>query len=270
MEVRKIGVVGMGVVGSATARSYLEYADKVWMYDLVQERSNCDFGHCMEQSDLVFVCLPTPPSDDGYDLTAINSFCAEIQGWNGVVVLKSTLLPGSTEQLSRKYNLTGLVHSPEFLTARCSYEDALNPSRHLIGVTERSEWAGRILATLYKKRWPGIAISMMKSEQTEISKLALNSFFAVKIAFFNELRSICDTLGFTDDDWENVRCAMIGDGRVTANHTNVPGHDGERGFGGACLPKDLNAFIALANKQGINPYIGFSAQRANEEWRSNK
>lgn len=260
----KIGVVGGGVVGSATARSYLEHVEEVRIYDVTKERSTSTLEKVME-CDLVFLCLPTPQKKDSLecDTTAIDNFFESIyddpvhEFWEDTnFVLRSTVPIGTTKRLSETYGVVDLVHSPEFLTARCSFTDAQTPSRNIVG----GLWDGDLwnhhdhpIVSLYEKRFPGVPVLKMSSDESEAVKLFLNSFFAVKVAYFNEIQSLAEEIGL---DWEDVREGMLSDGRIAHSHTQVPGPDGLCGFGGTCLPKDLaNLVCTLKTKLSAYPEL---------------
>ncbi len=262
----KIGVIGNGVVGSAVVRTWLEHCDEIRVWDDKKERRT----HSMVEAlacDISFVCLP-----EG----AVEEFCKDWDSMNfgpndENVVLKSTVPIGTTRRLREQYQLPNLIHSPEFLTARCAFTDAQCPTRNIIGVPGGAATLGYsapcydLLYDLYEKRFPGVQILNMTSDESEAVKLMVNSFFAVKVAFFNEIRSLCDKLGL---DWETVRAGILSDGRIAHSHTQVPGPDGKYGFGGACLPKDLKMLVELMEKDGSKfenyPFICNAAYERNK------
>lgn len=235
----RIGVIGGGVVGKATARCFMEHAEEVCVYDAVKERST----HSVERTlncDLVFVCLPTPTRSDGsLDVSSIEAFFASVRDEAINFVLRSTVPIGTTRMLTDVYKLTNLVHSPEFLTARCAATDAQLPARNVIGDVDATRCCA-VLRQLYFERFPGVPTYVMRSDESEAVKLIQNSFFAVKISFFNEVNFLCQRLGL---DWYRVLAAVLADGRIAHSHTRVPGPDGKHGFGGACLPKDLAGLV---------------------------
>lgn len=228
----RIGVVGGGVVGRATARVFLEHVDEVRVWDVVKERRTVADLDLVLGCNLVFVCLP----EDVLDQFFATPFPYRDVNW----VLKSTVPIGTTRRLAEKYDLPQIVHSPEFLTARCAMTDVQVPARNIIGVLEHKRKVldtdvGLILHGLYKRRFPGVDTLVMTCEESEAVKLFTNGFFATKVAYFNEIRALADKLGL---DWETVRAGMLSDGRIAHSHTQVPGPDGKRGFGGRCLVKD--------------------------------
>jgi UDPglucose 6-dehydrogenase len=250
----KIGIVGGGIVGQATARSFLEHVCEVRVYDELPERRTHSLAE-VKRCDLVFICLPTPARDDGgCDISALtNHIKLFLRGCTVPLVIRSTVPIGTTRLLALANDLP-LIHSPEFLTARCAQVDAQMPSRLVIGYTfqSRTDWesmdALSVVKSLYERRFPHCPIHVMSSDESEAVKLFQNAFFAVKVGFFNEVRNLADNLGL---DWDPILRAVLADGRICPSHTNVPGPDGKRGFGGACLPKDLTNLLSCFDKANV-------------------
>lgn len=237
----KIGVVGGGVVGNATARSYLEHVDEVRVFDVLPERRTHPLDSVL-QCDFVFVCLPTPafPDGGGLDTSSVTNFFGMIAPYSKEtnLVLKSTVPVGTTRALRDRLGLRNLVHSPEFLTARCALLDASLPSRNIVGYTgDSDDPCAPGLLDLYIRRFPNAVPMLMTSDESEAVKLFQNSFFAVKVAFWNEMYQIAEAFGL---GWGRVMDGILADGRIHPSHTAVPGPDGAFGFGGSCLPKDLS------------------------------
>ena len=255
----KIGIIGAGVVGKSIARTYLEFVDEIRVYDkYVRELRTHEHPRDFLDCDILFVCVPEDELEKLFQHWCTTDDPKNyISGFlNHNWVIKSTVPVGTTKRLREKYGLSNLVHSPEFLTARCAETDARVPAVNVIGsptglTLMRNDVktfypgpgnsAHRKLWELYDRRFPGTCCINMTSDESEFLKIALNSTFAVKVSWFNELRQLSDKLGL---DWETIRSGMLADGRLTAHHTRVPGPDGKRGFGNKCLPKDLGQFIA--------------------------
>lgn len=230
----RIGIIGGGVVGRATARCYLEHVDDVKVWDILPERATHSKFQILD-SELVFICLPE---------TEVEKFFAEFSYLYRELnyVLKSTIPIGTTRRLQKEYNLN-IVHSPEFLTERCAVTDVQLPARNIIGTIlehEPSRLCGQKLRNLYEHRFPGVQTLVMTSDESEAVKLMTNAFFSVKIATFNEFRCLADKLGL---DWDRVIEGVLSDGRIAHSHTLVPGPDGKRGFGGKCLVKDATMLL---------------------------
>lgn len=256
----KIGIVGAGVVGSATAHAFKGHVDEVRVYDINKDRSTHSVGEVL-LTDIVFVCLPTPQKVDSLecDLSHVEKFFKYVSNTSAVnYVLRSTVPIGTTRKLREQYDLPNLVHSPEFLTARTAMEDAANPTRMIVGVPgwdkEADEWhndCAAMLCKLYRKvfkcREAGTVtenwtpeLFVMTSDESEAVKLMQNSYSAVVIATLNEFRCLADKTGM---DWDRIMQALLVSGWLAPHHTKVPGPDGKRGFGGSCLPKDLANLI---------------------------
>lgn len=269
-----IGIIGGGTVGHATARAFIEHVGEVRVYDVTAERRTHTLeqiviaGVCgLDKPNLVFICLP----EDKIEVPFLNNMP---YGWDRSLnyVIKSTVPIGFTRRLREQYQLPNLVHSPEFLTARCAVTDAQLPARNIIGIPRRvGESAypftggavnrcAELLEALYSKRFPSIPIYCMESNESEAVKLFQNSFFAVKISFWNECRTLADKLGL---HWDRVIAAILTDGRISHSHCLVPGPDGKFGYGGTCLPKDLQMFYELLMDNDLDAAISRAALRRN-------
>lgn len=246
----KIGIMGNGIVGQALSYVYRDIGD-VYRYDKSRERCT----HRLEQlydCDIVFVCVPEYTVECAVSMLSESCF----------IVIKSTTLIGMTKELQQTYIRHTIVHSPEFLTERTALHDAEHPRVNIIGVPdynhdhktqhpENDHYYGRYYSLLQRK-FPNIPLHIMSSNESEAVKLLLNSFFAVKVSLFNEFRELADKLQL---DWETVIATMVTEGRMTATHTAVPGPDGQYGFGGRCLPKDLWNLVGQMLRNQCSPQI---------------
>lgn len=228
MRVGVVGGGGGGVVGRATAKSFVEHVDEVRVYDVLAERRTHGYREVLA-CDVVFVCLPTPQESP---LRALNTFFSQVSA-DVNYVIRSTVPVGTTAALAEQYRLTNVVHSPEFLTARCAEVDAQMPTRNIVGGD-----IAHPVSRLYMRRWPHVPILYMTSDESEAVKLMLNSFFAVKVAFWNEMRTFADECGL---DWIRVMQGILTDGRVHPSHTNVPGPDGSEASAALASPRTYTA-----------------------------
>lgn len=257
-----VGIVGGGVVGSATARSLLEHVGEVRVYDVRPEKRTHTFEETVA-AEWVFFCLPTDGADGGaYNLRPIQETFEKLRGNNRPFILRSTVQPRTTQEFAQRFNLAGLMHMPEALTARCSFTDAQIPARTIIGHTsfDLSQHYARELADLYLKRFPGVPVHIVPSDASELIKLAVNSFFAIKVAYWNHIFHLCQKLGL---DYEAVRGGALSDGRIAHAHTAVPGGHGF-GFSGYCLPKDNAAMAATLRREGLSDAVPAAAQAYNK------
>ncbi len=268
-----IGIVGNGTVGKATGDCYQAMGYEVRRYDVTPGKGTHSLDNVLG-CNLVFACLPTPSAPSGaFDTTILDQFFDHVSEYqathphHGWVVVKSTTPVGYTAgQASR--GVARVCHSPEFLTARTAMTDARHPRVNAIGMpggwhTWEHPYQIHPLARLYSEcfRCKTVCVS---SDESELVKLALNSFFAVKVSYWNEIERFCSGRGM---DWHKVRDACLADGRVFPLHTAVPGPDGKKGFGGACLPKDLDSLINQILEDGQTPFTMLGAWNTNGQVR---
>lgn len=273
-----IGVVGAGVIGSATARAYAQHVKTVRVYDIDERKCTHPLALVLA-SDIVFVCLPTPQKKDSLELdtSAIDRFFYDMAGQNTNFVLKSTAPIGFTRRMAETYNLKNLVHSPEFLTARCANLDAQIPPVNIIGylgwnfaggfdaelyIKEHERECISTLGKLYAERFPGIPTHFVRSDESEAIKLFVNGFYAVKVAYWNEVRTLADAKGLS---WEKVINGVLAAGMIHPAHTQVPGPDGMYGFGGSCLPKDLGCIVSALKEIDLLHFVT-NAALARNQW----
>jgi UDPglucose 6-dehydrogenase len=246
----RIGIIGGGVVGKATFRSWVEYAEQCRVYDIDPARGT---GHKLEEvldAELIFVCLPTPKSNNqlACDTSLLDQFFAPHANSKLNFVLRSTVPIGTTTRLREQYKLNNLVHYPEFLTARCSIADAHLPARNVIGGLECRCKVDLIRAV--ERRFKGTPLFLLTSEESEAVKLLTNGYFGVVISYFNEAFDLCQRLNM---DWLYVLKAIMADGRIPHSHNLVPGPDKQRGFGGDCLPKDVANLLDCMDRAEVHP-----------------
>lgn len=243
----KLGIVGGGFVGSATA--LLQCADiEVITYDI--EPSRCHppgiTREDLKTCNLVFVCVPTPSFESGECNTAIVEKCIRQLQMDGIenIVLRSTVPPGTSERL-------GVSFMPEFLTEVNWRVDFRTCNTWIFGAaTEAVQEKFREMINLAHNA--GVIESnttMFVAQKTaELIKYVRNNFLAVKISFFNEIYGIAKAIGV---DYEELRAGVTADGRIGKSHTAVPGYDGHFGFGGTCLPKDTSALVAFMDANDV-------------------
>ena len=255
MRNKSIGIVGGGFVGGSISRGFIEYVDSMRIYDINPKLSTHSFDEVVS-SDFVFVCLPTPMTNvDGgdADLSIIEEFFDRVfsstHSSKSIFIIKSTVPVGTTSRLCKKYKTDKILHSPEFLTARCALIDFITPARNIVGGIGSSSVD---LKQLYDYRFPGAETMIMTSDESEMVKYMANTFFTTKVLFFNEMRLLSDKI---DLDWDRIMRGVLSDGRIGQSHHKVPGPDGHRGVGGACFSKDINALIKTFEKNDLDPKI---------------
>ena len=262
MKKSTIGVIGNGFVGEAIVYAFSPLFN-IHVYDLdplksvstLEEVHNCDY---------VFICVPTPMNKDGsQDLSKVVNALSNCT-LKPIYILKSTVLPGTTKMLQEKFKDVKMIFSPEFLTERTSKLDILTQSRIILGGNLELV---KEVSKVFKYRFKRKNIIMTDSKTAELIKYMNNSFFATKVSIMNEFKLICNKIGA---NWDDALEGFIADGRVGNSHINVPGHDGELGYGGTCFPKDINALLAFSKKININLNTIEGGWKTNLEVRTHK
>lgn len=262
-----IGIIGQGFVGSAIREGLKNYYN-VLTYDIDESKCNSTHVSVCNESEIIFVCIPTPMRKCGEcDTRLLENVVAKIQtvcgelGKTPTIVIKSTVPPGTTAKIYNRGYLD-VCFSPEFLTEANSFEDFKNQSRIIIG----GEGAKKV-KRMFRKPFPRIPIVITKSSTAEMVKYFTNCFLASKVTFANQMYEICEA---SDIDYDKVCEYALHDTRIGKSHLAVPGPDGDRGFGGHCFPKDLAAMIAFAGETNADDYFLKAVETFNRGVRTNK
>jgi nucleotide sugar dehydrogenase len=238
----KVGIIGNGFVGESQTFAFSPTSD-IRVYDIDPLKSTHTLSETLD-SDFIFICVPTPMKSDGsQDLSYIESvFKNAISG--PIYIIKSTVLPGTTEKLIEKFPKLDIIFSPEFLTERTAKLDMLTQARVIFG--GKKSLCNKV-KILFEQRFMNRHYIITDSTTAELVKYMNNTFFATKVSIINEFKRLSDALG---TNWEDVIYGFAADGRVGDSHLHVPGPDGKLGYGGTCFPKDVNALITLGDKLG--------------------
>ncbi len=262
----KIGIVGQGFVGSAI-REGLKSFYSLKTYDLDHSKSTVEsLKDLVDLSDLIFVCLPTPMRKSGMcDTRIVAETILKIDELSSdkekIVIIKSTVPPGTTEKLQKKCSNISLNFSPEFLTEANSFEDFKNQTRIIIGGP-----GAKKIKQMFRKPFPNIPIVVTRSKTAEMVKYFTNCFLASKVIFANQMYDICDK---SDIDYDKVCEYALLDQRIGKSHLAVPGPDGDLGYGGHCFPKDISALIHYANNFDIDTDFLSQVRKSNQAYRKN-
>jgi UDPglucose 6-dehydrogenase len=253
-EMPKIGIVGLGFVGSAIQNSYDSY--NLVLVDPAK-------GHTGTFEDLmdcegVFICVPSPQSEDGScDTSILESVLEKLKDYKGVIISKCTVPPLVYERLGKQY--PNLVQAPEFLTAANAVSDYLNGKFAIIGgsVGAYQRDAERLIRGGQVSLENVIHCSL---GEASLAKYTINSFLATKVVFMNELHNLANQLGL---DYKKVSQMISLDDRIGKSHLKVPGPDGAFGFGGMCFPKDTSALLKFAEEASCQMNVLESAVKKN-------
>lgn len=240
MKKYKVGVIGNGFVGESQAFAFSP-TNEVRIHDIDSLKSTHTKKE-IDECEFIFVCVPTPMYKNGSQDTSFIEKVFEEAVEDPIYIIKSTILPGTTKSLSKKYPHLNIIFCPEFLTERTAKLDMLTQARIVFG-GEKGDI--KKVRELYENRFMNRHIIETDSTTAELIKYMNNTFFATKVSILNEFKLLADKLGA---NWEDALYGFASDGRVGDSHLHVPGPDGRLGYGGTCFPKDVNALITLAKE----------------------
>tara|TARA_B110000003_G_scaffold267919_1_gene296744 strand:- start:2733 stop:3578 length:846 start_codon:yes stop_codon:yes gene_type:complete len=254
----KIGILGQGYVGKAVKTVFAEHFEDVVAYDkYIEDLSDVlSLEDLVLHSKIIFICLPTEMKENGEcDVSIVEEEIKKVNFLskpedNRVVVIKSTVIPGTTQRIANDNKNINIIFNPEFLTELNFLDDFRNQTRVILG-GEKGQSFGAI-TDMYKLVFPNIPIIVTSSKIAEMVKYLTNTFLANKVSFANQMKDICDS---AEIDFDEVVQYATYDERLGKSHWAVPGTDGKPGFGGSCFPKDLNALIYFAKSKGVDPYL---------------
>jgi len=266
-----IGIIGQGFVGNAVYKKWKQYYD-VLTYDLDESKSTSTLHNLVMLCDTIFVCLPTPMNKGGecdlstlqQSLFDINTLIEFEDARSKTIIVKSTIPPGTTEQLNKDFKYLNIIFNPEFLTERNAEEDYNNQTRIIIGGPRPQSTD---VVRLFSKVFPNAKLIKTHSTYAEMVKYLTNTFLSTKVSFANEIYQICEKVGA---DYDKVVEYATYDDRLGKTHWMVPGHDGDFGFGGHCFPKDLSALIHVSENLGTTNNVLKATRDTNDEVRKNR
>lgn len=245
----KIGIIGKGFVGGAVSNGFNKNVEQI-IVDPVY--SDTTIEQLIEQSPtLTFVCVPTPPNEDGsINVDIVTDVLIELsmRDYKGVVVVKSTIIPDYLHQFKKEFDLK-IVYNPEFLTEANAHADFINPNMQVLG----GKWKDcEVVEKAYLRHSSVKVVPTFKTDLTTASllKYTINSYLATKVMFMNDIHKLHQA-GTSQVSWEQFTDMLTRDPRIGDSHMQVPGPDGEFGFGGHCFPKDTEALLKYANDKSI-------------------
>lgn len=244
-----IGFVGQGFIGKSYADDYERRGYEVIRYALEEPyRQNKDR---IRKCDIVFVAVPTPTTPKGFDYSIVRGALALVKP-GATAVIKSTILPGTTEALQDKFPKLFVMHSPEFLVARSASADAAKPERNIVGIPKNVK-SFRDRALLVMETFPNAPFErIVPAREAELVKYGGNLFLYLKVLYANLMYETAEAVGA---DYETIREVIAADPRIGPSHLQVlhdSGHKGAkkgRGAGGLCFIKDIAAFSDLYAKK---------------------
>lgn len=222
-KIYNIAVIGCGVIGGAL----IKWISENTQHKVLKVDPPKGFNDDISQADIAFISIHIPTESDGsQDLTLLESIIENCP--NIPIFIRTTLLPHTSQKLSEKYN-KDVNFMPEFLTERTAVDDFY---RQPMIFSNHED--------MLKEIFVGKEYVVMNSLEAEVTKYTHNVFGALKVTYFNGIYEYCQKLGI---DYQKVITGTLLSGYINSPHTQVPGPDGNFGYGGKCFPKDVNAFI---------------------------
>lgn len=237
-----VGFIGQGWIGKNYADNFEKRGFSIVRYGL--EEHHINNGDKIKECDIVFIAVPTPTTPAGFGDSIIRK-AVKMVGMGKTAIIKSTILPGTTESIQKENPDIYLLHSPEFLTESTAAYDAANPMRNILGMAVDNE-IYREKAREVMEVLPYAPYQLICSaREAELVKYGGNSWFYFKVIFINMLYDLVKKQGC---HWETVRDAMAADPRIGRTHLD-PVHKSGRGAGGNCFIKDFAAFSEFYKKE---------------------
>lgn len=262
----KVGIIGGGVVGGAVKNFFHDAPiyDKYKSLDPISE---------VARSRFIFICVPTPSTNGRFDGSMMddaveNAVTHLDRPAEQLIVIKSTVLPGTTQKYQDKYPEANFAFNPEFLRDKTANEDFVKTDRQLVGYTAKTKGSpllDELLETLPRAPYERI----LPSPAVELIKYAANTFLAMQVVFANQIYDLCQAIGA---DYDQVKGVVLADKRIGKSHWEVMHTEqslastkGEayRGYGGKCFPKDVNGLIEAGRNLGVNVALLEEARRLN-------
>ena len=268
----KIGIIGRGFVGSAVEHGFScdkNFKADIKIFDKTPKLSTHNLRETINDSMFIFISVPTPSNLDGsINIDVLDKVLSDINKCienDCIILIRSTITPGTSNFFSKKYPKLNIVFNPEFLTEKNAKKDFINQSRIILG--GEKNFTNKV-AELYNWRFDNkVPIIQTDYQTAELIKYMNNTFLATKVSFMNEMFLVANKVGA---NWEKAIEGFILDYRVGDSHINVPGHDGKFGFGGSCFPKDMQAFIEFSKKLGVDLKVIEAAWNTNLKVRPEK
>lgn len=239
----KIGIVGLGAVGTANKHGFEYLGHDVKEHDV---KLNTTIDNVLD-TEITFLCVPTPQADDGScDTSIIESVIKELDfcNYKGIVAIRSTVVPRFTQRMIDTYKNLTICFVPEFLRERCATDDFINNHKLLV-IGTHDIWVYCKLVKAHGEL-PEHTEHLTPNE-AEVLKYYNNVYAALRVTFANVMYEICEKL---DCDYTTIKNAYVKTGKAIDMYLDV--NPGLRGYGGMCLPKDTQAIAALLKELNLD------------------
>lgn len=256
MKNYSLGIIGLGYVGTAIKSFFESHNVELLTYDIDQSKNPTEESiHSLVSKNptFIYIAIPTPMKKNGScsleNLEFVLNEINEIGFNSGCIIIKSTIPPKSTEKFQLYYPNLKIIFNPEFLTEANFYDDFKNQKFIILGGKKED---CLLASDFYKLFFPNSEICISTSAEAEMIKYFLNCFLAVKVSYANEIYQLCSKL---DINFNKIIDMAMLDSRIGKTHLQVPGPDGEFGYGGSCFPKDISALIKIFEEYNVSTAV---------------
>lgn len=251
----RVGIVGLGQVGETLQYGFRRIGHEIFAHDV---RLGTRIGDVLG-TQICFVCVPTESRPDGEcDVSVVEDVCSQLHAlvYQGLVVIKSTVTPGTTERLSRELSGLQLAFCPEFLRERSRYSDFVE--NHDVCIVGADSYMKFDIVRAAHRSIPKEFAHVTPTE-AELCKYFANCFNALRITFANEMHDVCEAAGA---DYQSVKSAIVK--RKSIGDSYLDSSKQFRAFGGRCLPKDTEALSKFAQRIGVETTLLNTVIRENK------
>jgi UDPglucose 6-dehydrogenase len=254
----RIGIIGLGAVGSANKKGFEHIGNEVVVHDIKLNTTIAD----VKDTEINFLCVPTPSTDDGEcDTSILESVIQDLNniGYTGIIAIRSTSVPGFTQSMIDKYKNLAICFVPEFLRERCAEDDFIN-NHKLLAVGTHDIWVFRKVVKAHGNLPENI--EHLTPTEAEVLKYFNNVYASLRVSFANVIFEVCEKLKC---DYGTIKNAYIKTGKAVDMYLDVT--ESLRGYGGMCLPKDTKALAKLIEKLELDLDLIASIDRTNEKFK---
>jgi UDPglucose 6-dehydrogenase len=281
MDKTSINIIGFGYVGGAMGHLCEKNNIEFNVFDIQKKQGSfnyfnnitdlVNFSESNSEINFYIIAVPTNSDSEGNcDTSIVKSVLERLE--NNItketyVIIKSTIVPGTSKELSEKYTNLDIIFCPEFLTQKNYLNDIYNAKFVLLGISDNFDMTKyqkiSNLMRLFYKHNSQIDIFKRSYEECELFKYTLNTYFGIKITFFNEIYDLCEKMNV---DYQKLKELFSLDSRVGEYGITVPGDHG-RGYHGLCIPKEVRGIIKLQEKLGLSSELMSCVDKRNNDFR---